>query len=143
VWRAIAEAFQFVRSPPCDGSSVGIPDTGFCRFQLPFAVMLTAWPLVDEGGATSMVAYTMPWSVSRSLPTGPDIAGTPSSARMSSRRLTESAATPEARSPSASVLSSVCRSLERRPSWYAALKNDLSNWMGPERLPDNDTLEYC
>src|SRR5476649_2561369 len=50
---------------------------------------------------------------------------------------------PEVCSPIASVLSSERRSLARRPTWYAKLKNDASCLIGPANNPPTEMLLYC
>src|SRR5688500_6837531 len=122
VCRACAPRFQLVRSAPCAGSSAVRFPAGVWRFQLPLRVRLIVVPELEPGGVKSKLPNSEPWSLrrldARPLPTA---VGIRCAAAMASRRWTESADTPAAWRPPASVLSSVRRSFARRPSWYDKL----------------------
>ena len=90
----LAPAFQFVRSPLCEGSSDVRLDTGVVRFHEPLTVRLYADPDRDCGGARSNDPSSEPWSLRRCVAGVPTDDGMPSCRRIPSRRATESAAMP-------------------------------------------------
>ena len=110
-----------MRSPDQAGMALERPFTGACLEMLPLNEMLSAWPVSDPGGAQSSAPKTLSWSLSRLDGIPPTVAEMPFAARMPRRRVTESCAMPEVCRPSGLVLSSVCRSLARRPTWYEKL----------------------
>ncbi len=109
--------FQLVRSPECAGTSVADALTAVCRFQPPLNDSDTLCPEFDDGGVAFSTPNTEPLSWNRLLGIDPTTVGICARPSNPTRRAAESAEMPLAWRPTASVLSSVCRSFATRPSW--------------------------